>query len=88
MRTIFCFIGIFPWLLNPAFHSSLVQTWQPDVSHTLKINDKLYLDGKLTEWCWQRAVRISNFTQRELNEKEPATERTEIAAAGFYRPIA
>jgi hypothetical protein len=37
------------------------------------------LDGKLDEPEWELAEKVSNFTQRELNNGEPATELT-IAA--------
>jgi hypothetical protein len=37
------------------------------------------LDGVLDEADWAKAPRISNFTQRELNENMPVTEKTEVA---------
>lgn len=37
------------------------------------------LDGTLDEVAWSEAPRISNFTQRELEEGAPATERTEVS---------
>lgn len=40
---------------------------------------KIKLDGKLNEVVWQEAMHIRNFTQREMEEGKPATERTEIA---------
>lgn len=39
------------------------------------------VDGVLTDSVWAKATRISNFTQRELNLGEPASERTEVAIA-------
>lgn len=36
------------------------------------------LDGILSEDAWKEAIPISNFTQRELREDEPATERTDV----------
>ena len=36
------------------------------------------LDGNLNEACWQKVDKISNFTQQELVEGAPATEKTEI----------
>lgn len=41
--------------------------------------EHIELDGRLDEKAWQDAVKISNFTQRELNFGEPASERTEVA---------
>ncbi|MCH8554206.1 MAG: carbohydrate binding family 9 domain-containing protein, partial [Schleiferiaceae bacterium] len=37
------------------------------------------LDGRLNEPIWDSVPRISNFTQRELFENMPASERTEVA---------
>lgn len=51
----------------------------PDVIEALKVEHPPILDGILNEPCWQKAHKISNFTQRELNEGQPATERTEVA---------
>ena len=36
------------------------------------------VDGELNEPCWQKVDKISNFTQQELNEGAPATEKTQI----------
>lgn len=47
------------------------------VYNTFKIN----IDGNLNDSIWQVAPRISNFTQRELNYNQPATEQTEVAIA-------
>ncbi len=58
---------------------SKAQKSYPDSLVAYFTDEKINLDGKLSEACWQNAVRISNFTQRELNEGEPATEKTEIA---------
>ena len=51
----------------------------PDSITAFFTNEKITLDGKLTEECWQKAVKIGNFTQRELYEGEPATEKTSVA---------
>jgi len=58
---------------------SKAQKSYPDSLVAYFTDEKINLDGELSEVCWQNAIRISNFTQRELNEGEPATERTEIA---------
>jgi hypothetical protein len=55
------------------------QHCQPDVLKALKIESPIKLDGVLDEPAWAKAQPISNFTQRELNENAPATERTEVA---------
>ncbi len=36
------------------------------------------VDGLLNDDAWRQAVPITNFTQRELQEGAPATERTEV----------
>ena len=59
--------------------SATAQKSQPDTLSAFFTDEKITLDGKLTESCWQEAMKISNFTQRELDEGEPATEKTEIA---------
>jgi len=51
----------------------------PDTLVAYFTDEKIILDGNLSEQCWQEAIKISNFTQRELNEGEPATEETNIA---------
>ncbi len=55
------------------------QTHLPNQIQAFKTNAPLKIDGRLTEAAWQQAVHISNFTQRELNQGEPASERTEVA---------
>ncbi len=40
---------------------------------------KIKLDGILNEDVWANAMHISEFTQREMEEGKPATEKTEIA---------
>lgn len=52
---------------------------QPDTLKAMKTGAAIKLDGVLDEPEWAKAPRISNFTQRELNENAPATERTEVA---------
>lgn len=43
--------------------------------------ENIILDGKLNEKVWQEANKISNFTQRELDFGQPASENTEVAIA-------
>jgi len=59
--------------------SLYAQHSQPDTIKALKIESAIKLDGVLDEPAWAQAQHISNFTQRELNENAPATERTEVA---------
>jgi hypothetical protein len=52
---------------------------KPDTITAILCKEKIKLDGKLDEACWLSAPKIENFTQREQNEGESATERTKIA---------
>jgi hypothetical protein len=45
----------------------------------LEIDGGVRIDGVLDEEAWERAQKVSNFTQRELDVGEPATERTQVA---------
>ncbi len=58
---------------------SIAQVSLPNRIYAKYTDDAIQLDGKMDEPAWENAVRISNFTQRELNIGEPATERTEVA---------
>ncbi len=58
---------------------SFAQHSLPDTIHAFLIHQPIKLDGRLNEPAWQKARKISNFTQRELHEGKPATERTEVA---------
>jgi len=73
IAAIFYLLMLFKAMTLPA------QVSEPNVLHALKVSAAPRLDGVLDESCWQRAVKIANFTQRELHEGEPVTERTEIA---------
>lgn len=59
--------------------SARAQKSLPDTLHAFFTTDKITMDGRLNEDCWQHAIKISNFTQRELYEGEPATEATKVA---------
>ncbi|MCX6576557.1 MAG: DUF5916 domain-containing protein [Candidatus Aminicenantes bacterium] len=55
------------------------QRSQPDSLKAFRTESPVKLDGSLNEADWAKAPRISNFTQRELDENMPATEKTEVA---------
>jgi len=59
--------------------TSSAQKSYPDTLFAYFTQEKITLDGNLTENCWQKAMKIRNFTQRELYEGEPVTENTEVA---------
>ncbi len=44
----------------------------------LPVTEQIIMDGFLNEEGWKNAVPVTTFTQRELIEGEPATERTEV----------
>ena len=52
---------------------------RPEIS-AVKISsgETIRVDGILDEAVWQRASVANNFTQREPNEGEPASEKTEV----------
>ena len=58
---------------------SISQVSIPNIITAMKIDNEIKLDGILDEDCWKNAQIVSNFTQREQNEGEPVTERTEVA---------
>jgi hypothetical protein len=74
-KTILSFGFVFLLFAGQVF----AQHSQPDTIHALPISQPIKLDGRLNEPAWQQARKISNFTQRELHEGQPATERTEVA---------
>ncbi len=51
----------------------------PDVIVAKRISEPIKIDGYLTETAWKEAQHISNFTQRDLDFGEPASEHTEVA---------
>ncbi len=74
MRRIF-FLSLIILLTKPAFaqgHS------EPSTITAVRVAKAPVLDGILTDDAWTQAEAISNFTQRELREGTPATERTEV----------
>lgn len=78
MRSLFArvHIGIIVVCTTPTLPA---QVSQPNVLEAHRIETGIRLDGVLDEQAWQQADKISNFTQRELHEGQPASERTEVA---------
>jgi len=75
------YISIYTMLLVMFFSPFLAfaQQSSPDRLQAGHIDSPVKLDGVLDENDWAKATRISNFTQRELKENMPATEKTEVA---------
>jgi hypothetical protein len=46
--------------------------------HPQKITEKITIDGRLDELVWANTAAISGFTQREPDEGEQASERTDV----------
>ena len=61
------------------FQSTKAQHSFPDTLTAYRIQTSINFDGNPNETAWNATQRISNFTQRELNFGEPATEKTETA---------
>ena len=53
---------------------------RPDrkVAQAVRIEGSPQLDGDLSEEFWQRVPAVSGFLQRDPQEGEPVTERTEV----------
>jgi len=68
--------------------SLIAQVSLPNQLILTKVKNAPRVDGDLSDLCWSKTKKISNFTQRELNEGEPVTERTEVGAvytsSGLY----
>ena len=55
------------------------QVSKPDTISAYKIDYSINLDGVLDDECWSKSQLISNFTQRELINGQPVTEKTHAA---------
>ncbi len=51
------------------------------------LEGSIELDGHLSEAIWREAEKADRFIQQELNEGEPATERTEVAVVYTDRAL-
>src|SRR6266542_3093504 len=63
---------------------SLIQSCEaqhssPDTLAAQRIEASIHFDGNPNEAIWESAQHINNFTQRELNFGEPASEKTKTA---------
>ena len=73
------FLKILSLLFFLIVQTIVAQKSTPDTISAFGTNEKIKLDGILDEKCWSEALKINNFTQRELHQGEPATEKTEVA---------
>ncbi len=79
-----CVAPVIAWVLaavGASFVSAPVvaQVSEPSEIHAYRITESIRIDGDLNEPAWEQATHIHNFTQRELSEGDPVTERTEVA---------
>lgn len=87
MKTIrkYCLLILLVLLLVPI---RLLADSYPDSLRAVRIHEDIEVDGDLEESAWETHERIVQFTQRELEEGQPATERTEVVVlyddAGLY----
>jgi hypothetical protein len=73
-KIIACKIIFFSFtLISHAQHS------HPDIIQAIPFSGKISFDGQLNEPVWQNVLPIENFTQRELNIGQPASEKTKVA---------
>src|SRR5215218_6230796 len=59
--------------------NNYAQRSSPDTIRASIITEKISFDGRLNEKLWEAALAVENFTQRELNFGQPASERTKVA---------
>ncbi|MFL5740409.1 MAG: DUF5916 domain-containing protein [Flavisolibacter sp.] len=52
---------------------------QSDTCLATQVSEKITLDGRLSETIWKLAPSVNNFTQRELNYGQPASEKTKVS---------
>jgi len=64
------------YILMMIQQTSYAQHSKPDTVQATRIPEKILFDGNPDEAIWESAQHISNFTQRELNFGEPASEKT------------
>src|SRR6266487_3777515 len=57
---------------------SAVQGGGGTIAEAVRVEHPPKVDGSLSDPVWQTARLVSDFRQREPNEGEPATERTEV----------
>lgn len=63
------------------------QSITPPVAYAAKIDHEPKLDGSLDDPMWLTATPITDFRQREPNEGQPATERTEVRILYTQREV-
>ena len=60
------------------FLGAVPQDTERKIAGAIRVEESPVLDGNLDEAIWQRVPAISEFLQRDPQEGEPATEKTEV----------
>jgi hypothetical protein len=79
--TLKTFVVLQALLALAAFTNALAQDSarsEPGVIHATRVNVAPVIDGVPNDSVWNLASPLTSFTQRELHEGAPATERTEV----------
>ncbi len=71
---------VFIVILN-LFFAQLLPGQQKEISsiNAIRISESIKIDGDLDEDVWEDAPYATDFIQRELNNGQPATEKTRVA---------
>jgi len=78
MTHVFLYVFAIILVLPMAVHAQVAQDAGGKVITARLIAQRITLDGRLDEATWKDASPLSEFTQRELVEGAPATEKTEV----------
>jgi len=81
LTAVFPVSPVFPQAIkdrNPATGSGGMSPWHRAYD-AVRISEAPKIDGRLDDPVWQTAAFTGDFLQREPQEGEPATERTEVA---------
>src|SRR5689334_16534509 len=73
--------------LSFSLPSSFAQLQSLRVAYATRVETRPNLDGSLDDPLWLTAKAITDFRQREPNEGEPASERTEVRILYSKREI-
>ena len=78
LATTVAFSGQLPPTTPPPIDYDTVRFERVARAVALSSEERIIVDGELTESAWQRAEPATNFTQYEPNTGAPATEKTEV----------
>ena len=55
-----------------------IPSLEPGIATASRVTDPPTIDGRLDDAAWQQAAPLTDFTQREPRDGQPASERTEV----------